>query len=94
MEILIQYKEVTAVALAFILEVICILLFKKRPKIVDNSILFHLCDWIMQAELEYKKGSDKLSFVLKKAKDYLGDDYVEADVKKVVEYILSNFLSH
>ena len=57
MEILIQYKEVIAVALAFILEVICILLFKKRPKIVDNSILFHLCDWIMQAELEYKKGS-------------------------------------
>lgn len=89
MEFLVQYKEIISIILAFILQVIIFLVFKKNPKVIDNSFITHLCDWIKLAEGKFKSGSDKMSYVLNEAKKYLGDEnFYEKDVRNIVEYIL------
>ncbi len=89
MDFLIQYKELITVLGAFVIEVVVFLVFKKRPKIVDNSFITHLCGWIKEAESKYKVGSDKMNYVLEKSKDYLGDNFIKNEVKSMVEYILT-----
>lgn len=89
MEVLIQYKEIIAIVIAFIFEVIILLVFKKRPEVVDNSLLAKLSDWILEAEDKFKAGRDKLDYVCQKAQLYLGDKYIENDVVKIIEYLLT-----
>lgn len=89
LDFLIQYKELLTLALAVVVQLVLFLVFKRRPKVIDNSIVTKLCIWILNAETKFRHGKDKLAFVLDEAKKYLGDDYVESDVKKLVEYILT-----
>lgn len=89
MEILIQYKEIISIAIGVLLEIIVFLVFKKNPKVIDNSLVTHLCDWIAQAEAKFKVGSDKLNYVLEEAKKYLGDSFIEKDIRNMVEQILT-----
>ena len=88
-EILTQYKELISIVGVAIIEIIVLLIAKKRPQVIDNSLLFQLSRWVLEAEKQFRIGADKMNFVLKRAKEYLGDDYVESDVRKVVEYILT-----
>lgn len=86
---LIENWRFVAIVGSIIVELVLILVFKKRPAIIDNSFLVRLCEWISIAEKKFVLGSDKLAFVLEEAKKYLGDKYSEKDVKTLVEYVLS-----
>lgn len=88
-EILTQYKELISIIAVAIVEIVVLLIAKKRPKVIDNSFVTKLCDWIIAAEDKFRNGSDKMIYVLEQAKTYLGDEFVESDVKKMVEYILT-----
>lgn len=70
-------------------ELILMLVAKKRPEVVDNSFLSKLSVWILEAEDKFQVGSDKLNYVLGRAKAYLGDMYVEKDCKALIEYLLT-----
>lgn len=72
-----------------LLEILFVILFKRRPAIVDNSFVSRLSTWILEAENKYVQGAEKLSYVLSEAKKYLGEAYIENDVKKLVEYLLT-----
>lgn len=76
------------VCVAGLTELILMLVFKKRPEVIDNSLLMHLCSWILQAESRFKIGEEKMNYVLEEAKKYLGEKYVEKDVRTAVEYLL------
>ena len=90
MEILIQYKEIFSIAVVAIIEIIVFLVFKKNPKVIDNSLVTHLCDWIFIAEDKFKVGEDKMQYVLSEAKKYLGDEqFIESDIRKMVEFLLT-----
>lgn len=87
-DFLIQYKELISIIAVAIIEV-CLLLFaRRRPEIIDNSLVQHLTQWIIQAENKFRNGSDKMAYVLEKAKVYLGDDYIESQVRYMVEFLL------
>lgn len=87
-DFLVQYKELISIIVVAIIEV-CLLLFaRRRPEIIDNSLVSHLAEWILEAEKKFRVGSDKMVYVLEKAKVYLGDSYIESQVRKLVEYIL------
>lgn len=86
---LIENWRFVAIVGSIIVELVLILVFKKRPAIIDNSFLVRLCEWIAIAEKKFVLGSDKLAFVLEEAKKYLGDKYSEKDVKTLVEYVLT-----
>lgn len=86
---LIENWRFVAIVGSIIVELVLILVFKKRPAIIDNSFLVRLCEWIAIAEKKFCLGSDKLAFVLEEAKKYLGDKYSEKDVKTLVEYVLT-----
>ena len=88
-EFLTENWKIIAVLGSFLVELVLLLVFKKRPEIIDNSFLLRLCEWIDAAEKKYLIGQDKLNAVLEEAKKYLGDKYVEKDVKSMVEYVLS-----
>lgn len=88
-EFLTQYKDVFCILGVAIVQVIILVLSKKRPQIVDNSFVVSLCDFIREAEEKFRIGSDKMNYVLDKSKDYLEDSYNESQVKKMVEYILT-----
>lgn len=82
------YWQYISAGLLLIIEVV-IIFVKKRPQIVDNSFISQLCAWIEEAEKTYKVGSDKMVYVLEKAKSYLGSSYKESDVRYFVEWILT-----
>ena len=89
MDFLIEnWKWLTALALGLI-ELILLLVFKKRPQINVQGFLESLCDWISQAEKSYSVGTDKMDYVLKCAKVYLSDMYDEKQVRSIVEWILT-----
>lgn len=81
--------NVVAVIGSIVLEFVILLITKKRPEVIDNSLLIRLCEWINKAEATLKLGPAKMSYVLNEARQYLGDKYVEKDVRKLVEYILT-----
>ena len=81
--------KLIAIIGSIVIELILILVFKKRPEVIDNSFLVRLCEWIAIAEKKFILGSDKLAYVLEEARKYLGDRYTEKDVKTMVEYILT-----
>lgn len=83
-----NWKFIVYLAIGLI-EIILLLVFKRRPQIIDNGFMAKLSEFILDAELKYVQGSDKLKYVLEQAKIYLADKYVEADVKKLVEYMLT-----
>lgn len=89
MEVLLQYKDLIAIGLAAIIEIVIFLVFKKRPEVVDNSFVVHLCQWIDIAEHKFKNGEDKMQFVLDESKNYLGEKFIKDDVKNMVEYLLT-----
>lgn len=89
MEVLIQYKELISIVIVAIIEIVVLLIAKKRPQIVDSSLLAHLCDWILEAEDKFKVGSDKMQYVLDHAKVYLGEQYVELQIRNLVEHLLT-----
>ena len=72
-----------------IIEIVLLLVFKRRPQLIDNSILYHLSVWIQEAEVRFVSGSEKLDYVVSKAKDYLGDKFNRENVISLVEYVLS-----
>lgn len=77
-----------ATAVLVVLEVILFIL-KKRPQVVDNSFISLICQWILEAEVKFKVGSDKMCYVLDQAKLYLKDNYRETEIKNIVEYLLT-----
>lgn len=89
MEFFLQYKEIFSILLVGIVEVVILLICKKRPQVVDNSFLANISNWILEAEAKFKLGSDKLRYVLDKSKNYLGENFVENDVKALIEYVLT-----
>lgn len=74
---------------AIIIDIVLALIFKKRPQVIDNSFLTHLCNWILEAENKFKIGSDKKNYVLDQARQYLGDKFSERDVSLMIEYLLT-----
>lgn len=85
-----NWKWLTYVALV-VAEIIFVIFFKKKSTIVDSSLLSHLCIWIDEAETSIGagKGKEKLEYVLGKCSLYLGDLYVEKDIRKYIEFLLS-----
>lgn len=86
---LVDNWKLIAIIGSIVIELVVILVFKKRPEVIDNSFLVRLCDWIDYAEKHFKVGSEKMSYVLAEAAKYLGDKYSERDVRTMVEYILT-----
>lgn len=72
-----------------ILELILLIVLKKRPEVVDTSLFADLVEWIYIAESRFKIGEEKMAFVLDQAKEHLKERYVEKDVRELVEFILS-----
>ncbi len=87
-EFFINYGQYIIVGVLCLLEII-LFSFKNRPKLIDNSLITKLCSWILEAEGIYKTGSDKMNFVLEKAKDYLKDSYQETEIRNIIEYLLT-----
>lgn len=72
-----------------VIDLILVLVFKKRPQVVDNSFITHLITWIQEAEVKFKVGSDKKEYVLDQAEKYLGDKFSSRDVGLMIEYLLT-----
>ena len=89
LEFLTENWKLIAIIGCIVIEAIILLIAKKRPEVVDNSILVRICEWVDLAEKKFLKGEDKLSFVLEEAKKYLGDKFVQKDVISMVEYVLT-----
>lgn len=87
-EFITQYWSFISFGILFLCELI-LFFIKKRPQVIDNSFFVKLSDWILKAESIYKSGEDKMSFVLCMAKEYLGNKFVEKDVRAMVESILT-----
>lgn len=89
MDFLIEnWKWLTAIGLG-LLELILLLIFKKRPQINFRGFLESICGWILQAENKFTVGSEKMSYVLACARTYLGEFYDEKSVRAIVEYVLT-----
>lgn len=89
MEFLIENWRFFVMVACVICEIILLLVFKRQPKIIDNSILYQLSVWIYEAETRFKLGSEKLEYVVSKAEQYLGENFNRKSVVSLVEYILS-----
>ena len=87
-EFLTEHWQFIVVCVAGLTEFILMIVLKKRPQIVDNSIMVRLAEWILYAEQHFVIGSDKMKYVLGEASKYLGDKYVEKDIRNAVEYLL------
>lgn len=74
---------------AILIDLILVLVFKKRPQVVDNSFITHLCSWILEAEKKYRNGADKKKYVLECASQYLGEKFSEKEVSLMIEYLLT-----
>lgn len=72
-----------------IVEIVLLLVFKRRPQIIDNSFLFKLSIWIQEAEVKFSDGQLKLEYVLRLAEEYLGANFNRKSVISLVEYVLS-----
>lgn len=81
--------KLIAIIGAILVELVIILVFKKRPEVIDNSFLIRLCLWIEEAEKKFVAGTDKLDYVLSAAKNYLGEKFSEKDVRNMIEYVLT-----
>ena len=88
-EFLTENWKLIAVLAAILIELIFLLVFKKKPQVLDNSLIFDLCTWIGEAESLYKEGSDKLTYVLSRAKVRLGELFDEKSITKIVEWLLT-----
>ena len=88
-EFLTENWKLIAILGAILVELILLLIFKKRPEIIDHSFYIKASEWILEAEKSFDKGADKLKYVLQCAKQYLGSNYSEAAVKEIVEWILT-----
>lgn len=85
-----NWKLITILG-AILIELILVLIFKKRPTVVDSSFYSNLCIWIEEAENKYggSSGVNKMAYVLTRAKEEFGDYFNEARVREVVEWILT-----
>ena len=72
-----------------ILELILLIVLKKRPEVIDTSLFADLVEWIYIAESRFKIGDEKMAYVLEQAKERLKERFVEKDVRELVEFILS-----
>lgn len=88
-DFLVSNWKFLAALFGLMLEIILVLVVKKRPKIIDNSFLFRCAEWINEAENIYQDGKEKLAYVLSKAKEYLADNYNEKSVTEIIEWILT-----
>lgn len=88
-EFLTENWKLIAILGAILVELVLLLIFKKKPQVLDNSLIFDLCTWIAEAENLYSVGSDKLHYVLTKAKVRLGDLFDEKSVTKIIEWLLT-----
>lgn len=89
MDFLVENWKLIVVLAAIIIDLVLVLIFKRRPTIVDTSIVYRVAEWIEYAEKHYQVGEAKLFYVLKQAQSYLGDNYDEHQVTQLVEWILS-----
>lgn len=88
-EFLTNNWKVIAILAAIVIEIIVVLFFKKRPTIVDTSLVSKVAQWIQEAEQLYSVGSDKLNYVLMKARVHLGELFDENSITKLVEWLLT-----
>lgn len=90
-EFLTENWKLIAILGAILVELVLLLVFKKRPQnnIIDNGFLMEVCKWIEEAECAYETGPEKLAFVLSKARMYLGSRYDEEVVSDIVEWVLT-----
>lgn len=82
-----NWQFVSSAAIS-VVSFILLLIFRKC-KLVDNSLIYHICGWVAEAERKFINGDDKKVYVLEKAKNYLGEDYSKSDVGALIEYVLS-----
>ena len=68
---------------------VLILILKKRPQVIDTSLLASLSQFILEAESRFKVGTEKMQYVLQCANALLGDKFVEKDIRDLVEYLLT-----
>lgn len=90
MDFILSHIEIFVALFCLVAETILLLVFKRRPTYIDNSILYKVFEWVMFAEKKFKVGSDKLNYVLSEAEKYLGDTYNRAAVTALVEFVLSS----
>ncbi len=89
MDFLIEnWKWIATLAIGLI-ELVLLLVFKRKPQIKYVGLVSYLCDRILEAEKRYTFGSEKMLYVLQCAKSYLGEMYDEKTVRNVVEYLLT-----
>lgn len=88
-EFLINNWKLIVILAAILVELVLLLVFKRKPQILDNSLIFDLCTWISEAEKLYPSGTDKLNYVLVKARIRLGDLFDEKAITNIIEWLLT-----
>lgn len=87
-----EYWTIIVPCLLGIIEFIFILIFKKRPKIIDNSITDFVLSLCNSAELQFGpgKGKEKLDYVLANCQAKFGLSYLilKPMIMKIIESIL------
>ena len=53
-DFLVSNWKILAALFGLVIEIILVLVVKKRPKIIDNSFLFRCAEWINEAEKIYQ----------------------------------------
>lgn len=89
LDFIVQHWTIFVYVGCALIELVILLVFKKRPKVIDNSILLKVAEWIEEAEVQFRQGKDKLDYVCQKAANYLGDLYSEKDIVSLVEWLLT-----
>lgn len=82
------YREIISLVL-LVFQTVLLLIAKKNPKVIDNSLIVRLCNWIREAEGIYVNGSDKFDYVINKAREELGESFVYSEISNLIEWILS-----
>lgn len=83
-----NWKWIATLSIGLI-ELVLLLVFKRKPQVNYVGLISFLCDCILEAEKKYTKGSEKMLYVLECAKAYLGEMYDEKTIRNCVEYLLT-----
>lgn len=83
-----QYGQYIWLGLVLVLDLL-LLILKKRPQVIDNSLIAKIIPLVAQAEEKFVSGEDKLQYVLNGVRAYLGDYYKENEARYLVELLLT-----
>lgn len=89
MDFLIENWKWLATLAIGLIELILLIVLKRKPQVNYVGLISYLCDRILEAEKKYTVGSEKMLYVLQCTKSYLGEMYDEKVVRQCVEYLLT-----